>query len=261
MRAFSLILTYLKVNLMNEAAYRMNFYLQLYTSLIMAATSLGWLGIVFSQTQSINGWGSMELVALVGMFQTSHGLINLVTLPSLWKLLDEIHKGELDFMLLKPADAQLLTSFRQVNIARCADVSIGLATLGYAFYHLRAVLTTESVVLFVLTFASGIILLYSFLFIITTTAFWFTKVNNILSIHFAIFQSARWPTDIYPIPFQRLMTFVFPIIFVVTVPAKALLGRLSVTEIVAAFAVSLLFFVFARLFWKAGLKRYSGASS
>jgi ABC-2 type transport system permease protein len=76
-----------------------------------------------------------------------------------------------------------------------------------------------------------------------------------------MYQAGRWPLDIYPRWLRWTLTGLVPVALAVTVPAEALAGRLSAANLLLACAVALVLAVASRWFWKAGLRRYSGASA
>jgi ABC-2 type transport system permease protein len=57
------------------------------------------------------------------------------------------------------------------------------------------------------------------------------------------------------------LTFIIPVAFAVTIPADAQTSRLTPLILVGTFALTILFIIVARLFWRRGLKNYSGASA
>jgi ABC-2 type transport system permease protein len=67
--------------------------------------------------------------------------------------------------------------------------------------------------------------------------------------------------DIYPRWLRWTLTGLVPIALAVTVPAEALAGRLSAQNLLLACTVALVIAFVSRWFWKAGLRRYSGASA
>lgn len=261
MRTLRIILLYFRVNLLNELAYRVNLLFQCVDCVAQLGTSLGWIWVAFAHTKSVNGWSGLELVALVGIFQMVNGVVKIVVQPSLWRLMDEIQQGRLDYMLLKPVDAQLQASVREIRIARIVDVVLGGVTVAIALAKGAGSGTLLGSAGFLLIFPCGLILVYSIMFILAITAFWFVRVDNVIYIFLAVFQAGRWPVDIYPRAFQGVLTFVIPVAFAVTVPAQALAGRVSPGMMALSAGLAMAFFGFSRLLWKTGLKRYSGASS
>ena len=63
-------------------------------------------------------------------------------------------------------------------------------------------------------------------------------------------------------PYVRFtLTFLVPIAFAVTVPAQGLIGQLTDQSLLGALALAAGLFVLARLFWRFGIRYYSGASA
>ena len=120
---------------------------------------------------------------------------------------------------------------------------------------------------FALTLLAGGAIIYSFFLVMATVSFWFLRIENILVIFGDAYQAARWPIGIYPQWLQFILTFVVPVAIAVTVPAEAVVGRLTAERVALSLAVALFSLValFAlaasRFVWSRGLKRYSGASA
>jgi ABC-2 type transport system permease protein len=124
------------------------------------------------------------------------------------------------------------------------------------------VITAQQWLAFVLTLAFGVVIVYSFLLLLGTCAFWFVKLENILVIFSSVFgQAGRWPITIFPPWLRMVLTFVIPVAFAVTVPAQALAGGLTWLNVLAAGGLAALFFTGARIFWFIALRRYTGASA
>ena len=66
-----LLAVFLRIGTLNELAYRANFFIQSFESLVGMATILATVAVVFSQTDSLGGWAPAELVALVGVSASS----------------------------------------------------------------------------------------------------------------------------------------------------------------------------------------------
>jgi ABC-2 type transport system permease protein len=76
-----------------------------------------------------------------------------------------------------------------------------------------------------------------------------------------MYQAGRWPVGIYPEWLRLALTFIVPVAFAVTAPAEALTARLTSQTLVLALAVAAGSLIASRLFWKVGLRHYSGASA
>jgi ABC-2 type transport system permease protein len=55
---------FFRVNVMGELAYRANFFVQLFQSLLELGTSLTALAVIFSYTKTLGGWRPDEVLAL-----------------------------------------------------------------------------------------------------------------------------------------------------------------------------------------------------
>src|SRR5258708_21156643 len=66
--AIRLFGVYLRINVLGELAYRVNFYLQLFQSVVELATALAGLAVVFSFTSSLHGWSSNEMLVLIRVY-------------------------------------------------------------------------------------------------------------------------------------------------------------------------------------------------
>jgi ABC-2 type transport system permease protein len=114
---------------------------------------------------------------------------------------------------------------------------------------------------FILMLVAGGIIIYSFFLILATLSFWFVRVENILTIFQSMYEAGRWPVSLYPGWLRYGLTFIIPVAFATTVPAEALTGRLTWQTLLIALAIALVLFIFSRLFWRVGLRHYSGTSA
>ncbi len=252
---------YFRINVLGEVAYRVNFYVQLFQSLVELATALAGLAVVFTYTGDLRGWTPDEMLALVGVYFMAGGAIGLVIEPSLEQFITAVRDGSLDFTLTKPEDAQLLASIQTVNIWKLIDVVMGAAVLGSALARLGEKIGAGQAVLFGAMALAGLVIIYSFWLILATLSFWFVRVENILVIFQSMYEAGRWPISLYPGWLRFALTFIVPVAFATTIPAEALTGRLSVETVLGAIALAVFLATVSRLFWRIGIRHYSGASA
>ena len=261
MRLLRLLWVFFRIGALGELAYRANFFMQLLESAIELGTALGGLAVVFSYTTTLGGWLPDEVAALVGVFFLVGGAIRLIVQPSMEQLLESVREGTLDFTLTKPEDSQVLVSIQRVEIWKLTDFVLGIAVIAVALTRLGARLGFWEIAGFAGALIAGGIIVYSFWVILASLSFWFVRVENILVIFQSIYEAGRWPVTLYPRWLRIGLTFLVPVAFATTVPAQALAGRLSWQTLAGAFALALLLFIVARLVWKVGTRRYSGASA
>jgi ABC-2 type transport system permease protein len=256
-----LLWLYVRLGTLNELEYRANFFMQLAQAAISLATALAGLGVVYAHTDSLAGWRSDELLALLGVYFLVGGLISFVIQPSMQRLMEDVRLGTLDFTLTKPEDSQLLVSARQVEVWKLLDVVLGIGVLSTALVRLGANVGVAQAVTFGIALLAGGVIVYSFWLILATMTFWFVKVDNILVIFESMYQAGRWPIGIYPPWLRAALTLLVPVAFAVTVPAEALVGRLAASTLLGAVGLALALLAVSRWFWSVGVRRYSGASA
>lgn len=116
MKYLRLFAAFFRISVMGEAAYRVNFFIQLFQSLVNLGMSLGGLAVIFSYTDILGGWKPDEVLALVGVYFLVGGIIGLMIQPGMEQLIESVRTGTLDFELTKPEDAQLIVSIQRVEI-------------------------------------------------------------------------------------------------------------------------------------------------
>lgn len=256
-----IITTYFRLGALSELEYRANFFVQILESGLSLLVALGGLAVVFNHTETLGGWQPAELMALVGIYLLVGGFIGLIISPSMQKFMEDIRKGTLDFTLTKPVDAQLLISVQRVQIWKLVDIGLGLAVLVAALLRLGTQFSWGQVLLFGVTLSAGGAIVYSFWLILSTCAFWFVRIENILVIFQSMYEAGRWPVGIYPQWLRLVLTFIVPVAFAVTVPAEGLVGRLTWPTLALALLLASGMLLGSRFFWKFGVRFYSGASA
>jgi ABC-2 type transport system permease protein len=260
-RPFRLLGLFVRIGALNELQYRANFWLNLLQAGIALFTGLAVLGLVFSQTTSLNGWSQAELLAVMGVHLMMGGLNWAFIAPNMEKLRDDIRLGTFDFVLTKPEDIQLLSSVRQIRVWELVDAIVGGAVLVYAVTLLQSSIGIVEALAFAVAIVVGFLMIYCFWLVLTTVAFWIVRVDEIHELFEGVYQSGRWPVTIYPGWLRVSLTFLVPIAFAVTVPAQALTGRLTLETLLLAVGFGIVALLATRWFFRFGLKRYSGASA
>ena len=102
--------------------YRLEFLGQGALALLWTGWSLVPLLVVFGDRPGVAGWTFEEALVVMGWFTLMKGVLEGAVNPSLASVVEHIRKGTLDFVLLKPADAQFLVSTARFLPWRIVDV-------------------------------------------------------------------------------------------------------------------------------------------
>jgi viologen exporter family transport system permease protein len=253
--------TLLKINIQQELAYRADALVNILVNILW----LGWevlsLTIIFSNTQSLGGWGIGELIALLGVFRLINMLMAAIIWPNTEKFNAGMRDGTLDYTLLQPAPSLFLVTFSRITFWRVWDLVLAIVLLVIGLSLSGDSVTLAGLVFFGLLLGGGLLIFYSLWVVMMAFTFWFIKFDNNVTILQALLEAGRYPATVYPPWLRMIVTFVVPIALATTVPVQALRGELPWTRVVLFLAVALLVFAIALRTWRAGVRRYSGASS
>ncbi len=251
----------LKINIQQELAYRTDTLINILTSAMWLGWELIGLSIIFSNTNSIGGWRAGDIIALLGVFRLVNTFMMMVVWPNTEKFNRGIREGSLDYTFLQPIDSQFMVSFSRIVIWNIWNLIIGVALIVAGLSMTSSTASFAGVATFLLLTFSGGVVIYSLWVVLIALTFWFTKFDNNVTLMQALMDAGRYPATIYPTWLRVIVTFIVPIALATTVPLQALRGELTWWQIALALLVSLLAFCISRLVWKAGTRRYSGASS
>jgi ABC-2 type transport system permease protein len=256
-----LLSAFLKVNVQMSLAYRADTVVNILLNLMWLGWELLSLSIIFSNTETIGGWGFGELIALLGVFRLVHTLMIALIWPNTEKFNQSIRDGSMDYTLLQPINSMFLVTFSRITVWRAWDLVLA-AILIIVGINLSGDTTTPFHILtFILLTISGAIVIYSLWIVLIALTFWFTKFDNNVTILQALLDAGRYPVTVYPVWLRILVTFIIPIAVATTIPLQALRGELSLPRVLLFIVIGVVSFLVASQVWKRGLKQYSGASS
>jgi ABC-2 type transport system permease protein len=245
--------------------YRVDFLVRGLIAFLWSALTLIPLLVVFGVRKQVAGWPFAEALVVVAWFMLLRSVLEGAVSPSLTAVVEHVRKGTLDFVLLKPADAQFLVSTAKFEPWRIVDAAGALIVFGYAFGLMHRLPSIAHVATGLVFLALAVLILYSIWILVVCTAFWVVKVDNLSYLFGSLFDVGRWPIDVlrgvWRGTLMMVFTFVFPVALMTTYPALALLGRLGLRTAVLALAGGIAFAIIARRVWRRALGMYTSASS
>ncbi|HZA52489.1 MAG TPA: ABC-2 family transporter protein [Myxococcaceae bacterium] len=241
--------------------YRYDFLIDGVISLFWTVTALVPLFVVFGRREEVAGWSFGAALLVVGWFTLLQGVLEGAINPSLTTVVEHIRKGTLDFVLLKPADAQFLVSTARFLPWRITNLLAAGVIFAYAFDRLDRTPSAGAIAVAGLLFITSVLLLYSLWILTVSAAFYVVKIDNLTYLFTSIFDAARWPSSVFPLALRIVFTFLLPLALMTTYPARALLGELRAVDVLLPLAVAGAFTVIARAIWKRSIAKYTSASS
>ncbi len=263
MHALKLLQTFARASFQQELAYRSNFFISLFHSLLNLGTGVLALLVLFGQVQSIRGWDFPATLALLGVYLIVSSLRGLVFGPSLESMAGmdgEVWTGRLDYTLLRPVNTQFLASFRVWNLYAFIDLALGVAVLIIAVVQIGQAVPIGHWLSFLVALISAVATLYALMLVFAALVFWFPGVL-FTWIFNSIFQMARYPVGLYPSWLRVVLTWIIPVGIITTLPAQALTLGLPLPLQLGGLALSVALVTGASLLFRVALRRYASASS
>ncbi len=241
--------------------YRLDFAIQ-------GAMSVFWLGfnlvpllVLFRVRDSVAGWTVDEALIVIGWFTALRGVLDGAINPSLVDVVERIRTGSLDYVLLKPADAQFLVSTARFSPWKIVDVFGGLGIVAVAFARMGRVPAPADIAFAAVMMLASLLILYALWMIVISAAFWVVRLDNLAFMFSAVFDAARWPIHVFRGAWRFVFTFIVPFAVMTSYPAMALLGKLNTSTALAALAGAIAATALARIIWLFAIRNYTSASS
>ena len=260
-RTLAIVRAQLRASVALALQYRVEFLAEGALAILWMAVALVPLLVVYGTRTVVEGWTFPEMLLVLGWFVALKGILEGAVSPSLIAVIEHVRKGTLDFVLLKPADAQLLVSVAKLEPWRIIDLAGAGVIFAYAFGKLGRAPTAGEVAAALAMLLAALLVLYSIAILVVSIAFFAVRVDNLLYLFQSIFDVARWPSSIFRGVLAVLFTYVLPLALMTTYPALALLGRLRLGTALGALGGTFVFAAFARTVWSLSIRRYTSASS
>src|SRR5256714_2749657 len=259
-RYLRLLRIFFRTELQYELEYRLNLLLEIVQSIVVIATGVGAILVLFSYTTVLNGWDIGAMLVLLGCFYLVQGFGELVLQPSFEKFMEHVRLGTLDFTLLKPASAQFLVTLRNFQVVQLAQMGLGVIVVVVGLSRIPSVGFAEAIG-FPIALACGFVLIYALLVALSTFAFWFVRVDNLMALYWSFMDAGRFPVDVYPGWLRVTLSSAVPIGVAVTGPARGIARRLHPLRPGVLFLGTLAPVRPAAAFRRLGLRSYTGASA
>jgi ABC-2 type transport system permease protein len=241
--------------------YRADFLVDGLVSLFWTLTALVPLFTVYNLRKTVAGWTFEEALLVTGWFTLLEAILEGGINPSLTAVVEHIRKGTLDFVLLKPADAQFLVSTARFEPWRSTNLITALVLWVYSFVRMGRMPSLWGSLAALLLLVVATALLYSLWILTVSAAFYVVKIDNLTNLFNSIFDAARWPVEVFRGLIRWIFTFIVPLALMTTFPAQAMLGRLPLPALAWSVVGAGVFGWLSRRVWLSSIARYTSASS
>lgn len=251
----------LRTSVAQAMAYRANF-------IIEGVMSLAWLGlavlplmVLYDNRATVAGWDRPSALVVMAYFMGVKGIMEGWVSPSLVAMLDKIRTGAFDYVLLKPVDAQFIVSSQRYEPWNVFDLLGAVGLCVFAFIERGYGPSAADIAVGLGLFVAGVLAMYALWVACAALSFWVVRLDNLVYLIGAVFDTGRWPVQVFRGVWRFTFTFIIPVAVMTTFPAMALLGRLDARAALGTVAGACAMLVLSRLVWRAAIRNYTSASS
>lgn len=263
-------LTFVRNALVREMTFRGNFIAEVLTILFWFAAQIVLFDVIYSQAPTIRDWSKHEYFAFMATGMLINAIVEGLFMPNCANFGELIRTGNLDFALLKPIDAQFLISTQYVTWSQVIEVLLALGLLVRSLMQAQVAVTPGRVVVYFALVGFGVAFYYALMLMLASTSVWLGRNQTLYDFWFYVTSFGRYPQGIYRN--QGMigevlwfgLSFVVPLLLVVTVPARIMLQKaLDPDWRVAILAPvgTLVLLAAARFVFHKALSQYRSASS
>lgn len=242
-------------------AYRGSFIVGVISNILWISLALVSISIVTYQSPVVGGWTRYELFLVQGVYSIVLGMMYFLFIANFRNVTRLIRFGDLDFIIVKPYDSQYLVSIGRFSLYSLARIVSGVLLVVYMMQVLDIMPSVQTIIFFSLFLVSGMVIVYSLWFGLTTTLIWLTDLFNLDELFVQITGATRYPLVVLKYISHMLFYVTLPLVVITTVPAQTLLQKMDTSLAVWSVALAIVFFIASRKFWFFALRYYTSASS
>ena len=249
-------------SVVREMSFKGNFLLWILVETLWFGLQLSFVAVIYLHTDHIGDWTQWEVVMLAAASQFIQQVFQSLFLMNCSQLSELVRTGKLDFMMLLPVNTRFLVSLRQVDLGGFFNAASGLAVMVYAARQMHLVPSLVQIAGFFLLCGAGILIHYSLMFLLSSTAFWTVRAQGIVWGYYNLFNIARLPDSAFQGFFRIFFRFAIPMLLVSNVPVRLLVQRLeSPWDMSLLLGMCAACFALSEWFWRTSIRRYTSASS
>ena len=260
-RHLNLLGAQLRVSVMAALEYRTGVWSQGVMGLLWSLAGVIPLWVALEHRSELAGWTMAELGMLTGCYVILAGVFAGFVQPGLTETMEQIRRGTLDYVLLRPVDplvASLGSAFQPWSLL---EILAGSGLVIASALSTPGRVGCIELVQLSLVGISGLAALYALGVLVLAASFRALALENLTYLMESLLDFARWPISVFRGPLKALFTFVIPFAVMTSYPALALAGELGWAEVGGAMATAAVLLGLARGLWSRALRGYTSASS
>lgn len=251
----------LTLSLIREAQFRAQAWTTIIVGFVEMIAEVVPVLVIFSHSARVNGWDAGLVIAIAGAAEMMTSLLATFIAPNQSKMTDYIRAGQLDLILIRPVASQPFAALRWVQPAEAWGVLTGTALVIIGLGASDVAVRPEMIIVAIAGFIVGFLAVALVWTNLGYLAFWLTSVGALGELFGALLTAGKYPLAFFPRAVRVIMLSVLPLGFATTVPVQILTGAVRPQLLFCGVGLLVILVIVTRLHWRAGMLRYSSASS
>lgn len=261
-RYLSIYMCFLKQYFKNLIEYKQDFIFGIVGFFMIQITSLLFIGLIFQNIPTLDGWNFYEILFIYGFSQIPRGIDHIFT-DYLWIFSGfEVKKGMVDRYLLRPLNPLFQVIANRFQPEGFGEIIMGSILVIYSGMKLSINIRPLIIIGFILSVIGGTFIYFGIKLLTSSLSFWFKDSFRHLQITYELSSFAKYPVSIYPNSIKSLLTFVIPFAFTGFFPSAYILGKTTFTiGVLGTLLIGFIVFTFAYATWLKGLSIYESSGN
>lgn len=252
---------FVKLQAMYHFMYRQGLLMGLLVDLGHVLITIVFFNILYRNVTEVAGWDYHEMLVFLGMhIFSSFAVLNTVSILNLRTLPEKIKNGAVDLVLVKPLSSMFVLSFEKPYLVGFLSALPGVYLIYYGFSHSGHSLSILGVFIATLVFICGYVIAASIQIMMASVSFRWINATTLPKISEKMFTNFKAnPRLVYQGMTRVVFTFVFPAVFMASVPAEFLLGEIGIEWLGLAFLMASIFMILTVKVWNFMIRGYTSA--
>jgi len=217
---------------------------------------------VYSNVDTIGGWGREEMILYIGTFSLLNAINMTIYFFGIIEIPNKVRSGELDLYLSKPVSPLFRLTFENISPGSVPLILMSLCIIAYAVNGLNMKLTVLKMITYVFWILIMEILYYDMEVLIHSASLYVVSMARMEQIEEAgIDLCMKLPGIAFYGIYKVIFYLILPYGIMATLPVQSMIGEMNLQTGIYGIGVVIAFSLITCGAWKQGVKHYNSASS
>src|SRR3989338_3142194 len=257
---FGLYQAFFKVSLVADLEYRLNFVLLVCAEFIWYSTQLIFFEVIYRHTKIVGEWNLDQMRVFIFLVLFVDSIYMILWDTNLSNFTDNVRKGTLDLLLVKPVNSIFMLSSQKISISHLPCLFV--TGIGF-IWALTNIPDFQWLKLFwlLILIPAGLSVIFVCRYALNCSAIIFTRADFLQYVWYSMFRLGLRPDAIYSGFLRFILIFLIPFAMIASIPARVLLEPFSPWMLVWAVVMPVILVYSLKKYWAYCLRQYSSASS